>query len=307
MIIIGPGGHLIGGDYAFTQRPGHGGILSTATGQAFYYPDFHYVGPDFFRYTLSDGVCTSLQATVTINVADLEPPQIFCPTNFGMEFLGATGAPVNFLVGAWDTLSPASVRCVPPSGTVFPMGETTVQCVATDRSGNSNSCGFTVTILGARAVKERVLAEIAAFSTNTTATSDRQHLDKITRFLTAATNSSFWIDDSHLVTHFGRRVFRFEKYAAYYARLLIRADHGPVPDATAMDWKSRLLKVDRLLAEIAVNEAAERNVEARKITRCREIISRGDVKAAADRTGLAIDYYRNAWNRAIHLHGKPAH
>src|SRR6185369_9217431 len=36
--------------------------------------------------------------------------------------------------------------CYPPSGVPFQLGVTTVNCTATDASGNTNSCSFTVTL-----------------------------------------------------------------------------------------------------------------------------------------------------------------
>jgi hypothetical protein len=40
----------------------------------------------------------------------------------------------------------ATVECSPPSGSVFPAGETAVTCTARDPSGATASCGFTVTV-----------------------------------------------------------------------------------------------------------------------------------------------------------------
>ena len=41
----------------------------------------------------------------------------------------------------------APAICSPPPGFSFPVGDTTVVCTATDASGNSNSCEFTVTVV----------------------------------------------------------------------------------------------------------------------------------------------------------------
>ncbi len=49
------------------QQPAHGTIALSANGSFEYTPTTDYVGPDEFRYTLSDGTLTS-QGTVTINV-----------------------------------------------------------------------------------------------------------------------------------------------------------------------------------------------------------------------------------------------
>ena len=40
----------------------------------------------------------------------------------------------------------ATVACVPPSGSMFPVGTTTVTCTATDTAGNTATCSFPVTV-----------------------------------------------------------------------------------------------------------------------------------------------------------------
>ncbi len=57
------------------------------------------------------------------------------------------GTFVSFSVTAEDDCDPSpSVVCVPPSGSLFPWGTTTVTCTAMDASGNSSMCAFTVTV-----------------------------------------------------------------------------------------------------------------------------------------------------------------
>ena len=60
---------------------------------------------------------------------------------------------------ASDNCAVTSVSCSPPSGSDFPVGETTVTCTATDSSGNQNYCTFTVTL-----VKVELLSDKAANS-----------------------------------------------------------------------------------------------------------------------------------------------
>jgi hypothetical protein len=44
-----------------------------------------------------------------------------------------------------DNCPATTVACVPPSGSAFPPGTTTVNCTATDASGNTATCSFAVT------------------------------------------------------------------------------------------------------------------------------------------------------------------
>ena len=51
------------------------------------------------------------------------------------------------LVSAVDAEDPTpSLVCVPPSGSLFPPGATTVTCIATDFAGNQSTCRFEVNV-----------------------------------------------------------------------------------------------------------------------------------------------------------------
>ncbi len=78
--------------------------------------------------------------TVTVN--DTEPPQISCSP---VVAVGVASSPVGCTTitfatpSATDNCDGVSVVCTPPSGSCFPVGTTTVECVATDASGNTAS------------------------------------------------------------------------------------------------------------------------------------------------------------------------
>src|SRR5262249_2721174 len=54
---------------------------------------------------------------------------------------------VTFAVSATDNCSVTNLISTPPSGSTFAVGVTTVTNIATDASGNSSTCTFTVTVL----------------------------------------------------------------------------------------------------------------------------------------------------------------
>ena len=76
------------------------------------------------------------------------PPTIVCPSNLVVDATNVLGNKVEFRVTASDELgNEVPVDCRPPSGSVFPPGTTPVICVATNESGLTNSCQFTVTVV----------------------------------------------------------------------------------------------------------------------------------------------------------------
>ena len=78
---------------------------------------------------------------------DLTPPELFCPTNILVHAEASRGTVVHFEVTAQDNIDgPVGVDCEPPSGSLFPVGTTTVTCLAEDACGNVNSCSFRVTV-----------------------------------------------------------------------------------------------------------------------------------------------------------------
>jgi HYR domain-containing protein len=97
--------------------------------------------------TATDGGGNTDTCTFSITVNDCEPPTISCSPNVTVcNDLGRCDAAVSFSTTADDNCTTVTVVCTPPSGSVFPHGTTPVSCTATDGSGNTASCSFTVTV-----------------------------------------------------------------------------------------------------------------------------------------------------------------
>jgi HYR domain len=81
---------------------------------------------------------------------DRSPPTLTVPGPLVVEGAGPSGARVSYVVSARDAADPnPSVSCWPASGSLFPLGQTTVTCTATDASGNSATASFAVTVTAA--------------------------------------------------------------------------------------------------------------------------------------------------------------
>jgi PKD repeat protein len=99
--------------------------------------------------------------TFTVTVLDHEPPVLTCPTNQSVACNSTNGAQVFYSATATDNCDgTVPVVFTPPSGSYFSLGTNIVAGVATDSSGNSNTCTFTIT------VQETTLINFALSGTN---------------------------------------------------------------------------------------------------------------------------------------------
>jgi hypothetical protein len=81
---------------------------------------------------------------------DATPPVLTLPADITVTAWQPAGAYVSWYdASAWDAGDNASVPvdCAPQSGSLFPLGATTVACSAADSSGNTATGSFTVTVL----------------------------------------------------------------------------------------------------------------------------------------------------------------
>lgn len=76
---------------------------------------------------------------------DFTPPLIECPGNITVASPDGAGVAVEFGVTA---SSDGILQCMPASGSVFPVGITTVTCIARDLCRNTNTCTFEVKVRG---------------------------------------------------------------------------------------------------------------------------------------------------------------
>ena len=72
---------------------------------------------------------------------------IFCPPGTNVQTCASSAQVFYPLPSAATSCGViANLVCTPPSGSIFPLGNTTVICTATDSQGNSASCSFVVTV-----------------------------------------------------------------------------------------------------------------------------------------------------------------
>jgi hypothetical protein len=96
----------------------------------------------------TDAAGNTGSASFQVTVEDTTAPTVTVPANINATTIDPAGKVIVFSASASDlvdgSLTPA---CIPASGSVFPVGTTTVSCSATDAAGNTGSASFTVTIV----------------------------------------------------------------------------------------------------------------------------------------------------------------
>ena len=126
------------------------GVTTPTTTAALGFPDMHIVmNVNGCQQVIGGGGPT---CTFTVTVNDTQPPTITCPPNLTAvtPTVNDPCVVVNFTTTASDNCPGVTVVCNPPSGSCFPVGVTTVTCTATDGSGNTATCSFTVSVFNGR-------------------------------------------------------------------------------------------------------------------------------------------------------------
>jgi hypothetical protein len=118
---------------------------------------------------VSDASGNIASCTFTVTVSDTQPPTITCPANITKNTdPGLCTAVATYTTPmATDNCSQTTVACSPASGSAFPKGTTTVTCTATDTSGNTSSCSFTVTVNDTQAPTINCPASVTAAAAQT--------------------------------------------------------------------------------------------------------------------------------------------
>ena len=310
-------------------------------------PPPYPVGTNVVTLTVTDTNGLSASTNVMIVVVDTTPPTIVCPAPITVEFQDQTGAVASYVVTASDACSSVSLEASPPSGSLFPIGVTPVEAVAVDDYGNTNQCAFSVTVLGAEGVKSNVLAELVALRSTVKPCSiipcsndywelsqaiedmiDALGLDvpaapswvlhahclTLCPFHHMPPKAPLWLNQTHVACCNGSRVFINEQAAVFELQEIICNPKSSISHAVALDMINRLVKCDRLLAMVSINDAVSAGANTKAIAGILNIVAQGDKAAAANEPILAIGDYWIAWSKCpccktatrFALHAMPA-
>jgi hypothetical protein len=107
------------------------------------------IGTTSVTCTATDGCGNSTNCSFVITVRPYTCPALVltCSTNITVTTTNAAGTTVFYTSTAAGGCPPVTVNCTPPSGSTFPIGNTSVTCTATDGCGNRTNCSFLVTVV----------------------------------------------------------------------------------------------------------------------------------------------------------------
>ena len=144
-------------------------ITNSATGAFTYTSVLGYSGPDSFTFKAFDGTAYSNEATVavTITPGNSAPVLVLPASPLTVEATSIAGAVVTFSVSATDAQDgTAPAIATPASGSVFPLGDTTVDVSATDTASATTTGSFVVRVRDTTAPVITVPANIVAEATS---------------------------------------------------------------------------------------------------------------------------------------------
>src|SRR6266576_4319752 len=137
------------------------------------------LGTTRITFTATDASGYSISVSTTVTVEDTTVPNIRAPDPVVVNATSPNGAVAFFVATAYDIVAgviPAS--CAPPSGSLFPIGTTTVTCTAVDEVGHTTSARSSVTVLGAQSQTSNLASSVGSLGLPSgTATSLTTKLD----------------------------------------------------------------------------------------------------------------------------------
>ena len=144
--------------------------------------------------------------------------------------------------------------------------------------------------------KQEVRDSLAAKQGSATG-SDAKEIGEAIKHIDHSLESDLWVDDSHLDSKDGDKVFEEEKKAVDH---LLKVKNTSVSEEIA-----DLVQIDRDLAETAINEIPATANDPKKQdevddkrAKANQELAKGDSDRTAGKPKDAIDHYEKAWEQA---------
>ncbi len=237
-----------------------------------------------------------------IGAYENQPLILICPPPIVVDFQTEAGAVVKYQPKVIDLCPYVCVTNNPPSGSLFPIGETPVTVVATDGcSSNVETCGFTVTVLGPQGVKSNIVDVLEGLLSKCNSW-DKSKIEAAIADISSSLSSNLWVDATHLDPQNGGQVFTDEQQAVAELQQVGYSKWGWQPPNLSVKLQIiRMVKCDRLLATVSLQDAINGGGNPVAIGKAKKEIALGDLSAALGKPTDAIQHYLNAWTLTVNL------
>ncbi len=151
-----------------------------------------------------------------------------------------------------------------------------------------------------RSAKQYVLDSLIALRAIVTEGKDAEKLDEAIEHLTRSLDPSLWVDDNHVDSDHGQKVFEEEKNAVNKLNERLEDPNSTLSPEILHKYIGFLVGADRMLSQAAIDDAIAQSGDAKDIAKAQDTLVKGDGFLSAGKTESAIEQYRNAWNHALH-------
>jgi hypothetical protein len=240
---------------------------------------------------------TSAAQTFTVAVRDTTAPSIAAVSPIVADAVSPAGASVSYTTPVATDLVDGTdpVVCLPASGSVFPIGVTTVGCSATDAHGNPATSSFTVTVHATDLSDLRGL--LATANGLGGSGSDGARAKNVQRDLNDAQQAGNWIDGNTLVPSRGLAVLDDLKDAAIQIDNALKDKKSALPQSTLQAMLALLEQDSTAIAQAAVQKAQASGTPSGAAAAASEL-AQGKSALAGGNVASGFSHLENAWDDA---------
>lgn len=261
---------------------------------------------------------TGVIVLTTIPPADITPPTIIIasPQNatYGSPRIDLNVSADEAVHTWWYSLNAGeNITFIPNITITAALGVNHLVVYANDTTGNvgSSDVYFTVALAAEtpRKIKKGVIAELETLKSYTTNEHSIKDLDNAIEKIRESLEDGLWVGEDHLDIKHGHKVFDFEKTAVEHLMKITEGKGEHVDPNIAADVQRAILelvKADRLLASISINDAKAVTVTdpvkqkkyEQELEKAEGEMLKAEEEVDKGEYDKAIDHYRKAWEHA---------
>jgi hypothetical protein len=271
------------------------------------------LGDSTITWTGTDFTGNSEVDVQIITIKDTTPPVITEPASITVDAAGISTAVNIGTATASDIFGIQSITSDAPD--TFPLGDTEIHWTATDNNGNSaTTTTQTVTVLTPQTTKSQIIDELELLSSESLSKNTPKEISKAIKDIEKSLDEKYWQDEINLDSKKGDKVFKEEGDAVHRLLEIIKKndddkkkddDKHKSESAEFLDkiqlTINRIINVDRTLAQIAINQAADsagNHKSDNEIYKANSEMNKAQSEIDKGKPDKAIDRFEKAWNHA---------